>query len=111
VQGSTLKWNDPVRRKAAAEEVHRRFGGEIYGGDDEKAKDGPTLLINNKGADEKWARSVFDRDMNSPAMEFLWQIGFRTYLVTNGHDAWAIDIDEDPQYRSMFKDPPPPLQP
>jgi hypothetical protein len=105
------QWNDPRRRKAATEEVHRRFGGDIYGTVDEKYKGGPALVVHNPDATEEWARKLFDRDMNSPAFEFLWQLGFRTYLVTNGTQGWATDVQEDPKYRSLFKDPPPPLKP
>jgi hypothetical protein len=108
---SSLKWNDPRRRKAAAELVHKRFGGDVYGTVDEKQKDRPVLIVHNKNATEDWARKLFDHDMNSPAFEFLWQVGFRSYLVTNGTQGWAMDIDDDPNYRSLFKDPPPPLEP
>ena len=108
---SNLKWNDPKRRKAAAELVHQRFGGDIYGTVDEKPKGGPVLIVHNKNATQEWAQKLFDKDMNSAANEFLWQVGFRTYLVTNEKQGWAVDIDETPQYRSLFKDPPPPAKP
>jgi hypothetical protein len=41
----------------------------------------------------------------------MWQVGFRNYVVTNGIDAWQLDIEENPKYRSLFKDPPPPVKP
>lgn len=104
-------WNDPGRRKAAAEQVHRRFGGDVYGTVDEKYPGGPALVVHNKKATEEWAQKVFDHDMNSPVFEFLWQLGFRTYLVTSETQGWAMDVEEDPKYRSMFRNPPPPLKP
>jgi hypothetical protein len=109
--GPMVPWNDPRRRKAAAEQVHRRFGGDVFGTVDEKYEGGPALLIHNKQATEEWSQKLFDHDMNSASFEFLWKIGFRTYVVTNEHQGWAVDIDEVPEYRPLFDRPPPPLKP
>lgn len=108
---SGSQWNTPERRKVAAEGVHRRFGGDIYATVDENYEGGPALVIRNKKATEEWAKSFFMEGMNSPANEYLWLMGFRNYFVTNGVDAWQMDIEEDPKYRSLFKDQPAPVKP
>ena len=104
-------WDDPARRKVAAEGVHRRFGGNVFGTVDEKYEGGPALIVQNRKATEEWAEKFFTESMNSPANEFLWQIGFRSCLVTNEKEAWQMDIEENPKYRSLFNDPPPPVKP
>jgi hypothetical protein len=105
------QWNSAARRKLAAEGVHRRFGGDIYGTVDEKQEGGPALVVHNKNATEEWAERFFAEGANSPTNEFLWKVGFRSYLITNGKEGWQMDIEEDPKYRSMFKDQPAPLKP
>jgi hypothetical protein len=105
------QWDDPRRRKAAAEGVHLRFGRDIYGTVDEKYEGGPALVVHNKKATEEWAHKLFTEDMGSPTNELMWQIGFRNYLVTNESEAWQMDVEEDPKYRSLFKGPPPSLKP
>jgi hypothetical protein len=105
------QWDNPARRKAAAAGVHRRFGGDIYATVDENNQGGPALVVHNKKATEEWAKRFFMEGMNSPANEFLWLMGFRSYLITNGDDAWQMEIEEDPKYRSLFKDQPPPVKP
>lgn len=105
------QWNTPERRKVAAEGVHRRFGGDIYATVDESYEGGPALVVHNKKATEEWAKGFFMEGINSPANEFLWLMGFRSYLVTNGVDAWQMAIEEDPKYRSLFKDQPAPVKP
>jgi hypothetical protein len=104
------QWDSPARRKVAAEGVHRRFGGDIYGTVDERYEGGPALVVHNKKANEAWVERFFTEGMSTPANEFLWKIGFRNYLVTNGTDDWHMDIEEDPKYRSLFQGPPPPVK-
>jgi hypothetical protein len=104
------QWDSPARRKVAAEGVHRRFGGDIYGTVDEHYEGGPALVVHNKKATEEWVERFFTEGMNTPANEFLWKIGFRNYLVTTGTDDWHMDIQEDPKYRSLFQGQPPPLK-
>ena len=105
------QWDTPERRRVAAEGVHRRFGGSIYATVDENYEGGPALVVQNKKATEEWAERFFTEGVNSPANEFLWLTGFRSYLITNGKDAWQMDIEEDPKYRSLFKEPPTPTKP
>ena len=104
------QWDSPARRKVAAEGVHRRFGGDIYGTVEEHYEGGPALVVHNKKANEAWVERFFTEGMSTPANEFLWKIGFRNYLVTNGTDDWHMDIEEDPKYRSLFEGPPPPVK-
>lgn len=104
-------WSDPARRKAAAEALHQKLGGDAYGTVDEAYEGGPALVIHNRKATEEWATKLFEAGANSPTNELLWQIGFRNYLVTNGTDSWQMEIDEDPRYRSLFKDAPAPEKP
>jgi hypothetical protein len=105
------QWNTPERRKVAAEGIHRRFGSDIYGTVDEHYEGGPALVVHNKKATEEWAGRFFTEGVNSPANEYLWLTGFRSYLITNGKEAWQMDIEEDPKYRSLFKDQPAPVKP
>jgi len=104
-------WNDPRRRKEAAAGVHGRFGGDVYGTVDEKYEGGPALVVHNKKATEEWAQGLFNEDLGSPTNELMWQLGFRSYLVTNESEAWQMDVEEVPKYRSLFTGPPPPLKP
>jgi len=105
------QWDNPARRKLAAESVHQTFGGDAYGTVDEKHEGGPVLILHNKQATKEWADKFFMEGKNSPTNELMWKLGFRSYVVTNGKDAWQTNIDEDPKYRSMFKEPPPSLKP
>jgi hypothetical protein len=41
----------------------------------------------------------------------LWQFGFRHYVVTNETEAWQLDIEENPKYRSLFEGKPAPEEP
>jgi hypothetical protein len=101
----------PARRKVAAEGVHRRFGGDIYATVDENYEGGPALVVHNRKATEEWAKNFFTEGVNSPTNELWWLLGFRSYLVTNGNDSWQMEIEEDPKYRSLFKDQPAPVKP
>ena len=105
------EWDNPKERKVAAEWVHHRFGGNIYGTVDEKYEGGPALVVHNRKATAEWAQRLFSQDMDSSTNEMLWQFGFRHYLVTNGTATWEIDVVEDPKYRSLFKDKPAPVSP
>jgi hypothetical protein len=102
---------DLARRKVAAERVHQRFGGDIYGTVDEQYEGGPALVVHNKNANDEWAERFLTESVNSPTNQLMWKIGFRSYLVTNEKDAWQIDIVEDPKYRSPSKGQPPPVKP
>jgi hypothetical protein len=95
----------------AAEGVHRRFGGDIYATVDENYEGGPALVVHNRKATEEWAKNFFTEGVNSPTNELWWLLGFRSYLVTNGNDSWQMEIEEDPKYRSLFKDQPAPVKP
>ena len=107
---ANAQWNDPRRRKEAAAGVHGRFGGDVYGTVDEKYEGGPALVVHNKKATEEWAQKLFGEDLGSPTNELMWQLGFRSYLVTNENEAWQMDVEEVPKYGSLFKGPPPPLK-
>jgi len=91
---SNPQLDSPARRKAAAESVHQRLGGDIYGTVDEKYEGGPALVIHNKKANEEWAERFFTEGVDSRTNELLWQIGFRSYLVTNGKEVWQLDIEK-----------------
>jgi hypothetical protein len=101
------KWDTAEQRKLAAEQVHRRFGGDIYGAV-EDVGGVTTLVIHNKNATAEWAKNLFDKDMASPAGEALWQFGFGKYAVTNGNHGWISKVEGNEQYRSLFKDGPQP---
>jgi hypothetical protein len=101
--GTNSQWDNPALRKVAAERVHRKFGADIYGTVDENYPGGPALVVHNKSATETWAKRFFTEGANSPNNEYMWLMGFRSYLVTNGADTWRMDIKEDPKYRSLFQ--------
>ena len=106
------EWDSPKERKVAAKWVHRRLGGDIYGSVDERYQGGgPALVVHNKRATEEWAQRLFIHDLGSPVDEMLWQFGFRHYVVTNETEAWQLDIEENPKYRSLFKGKPAPEEP
>jgi len=102
------KWNTPDQRKNAAAEVHRRFGGLVYGTDEENFQGAPALVVHNYNADEDWANDLFEKDSASVAGEALWQLGFRKYVVTNGDHYWMIDIEGNEKFRSQFNEGPTP---
>jgi hypothetical protein len=101
------KWNTPEQRKVAAAQVHRRFGGDIYG-TVEDVGGVPTLVIHNKNATAEWAQKLFEKDLGSAAGEALWQFGFGKYAVTNGTQGWLAPVEGNEEYRSLFKDTPEP---
>ena len=101
------KWNTPEQRKAAAAQVHRRFGGDIYG-TVEDVGGVPALVIHNKNATAEWAQKLFEKDLGSAAGEALWQFGFGKYAVTNGTQGWLAPVEGNEEYRSLFKDTPEP---
>jgi hypothetical protein len=101
------KWDTPEQRKAAAAQVHRRFGGDIYG-TVEDVGGVPTLVVHNKNATAEWAQKLFEKDMGSEAGEALWQFGFGKYAVSNGTQGWLANVEGNEEYRSLFKDSPEP---
>jgi len=101
-------WNTPDQRKTAAAEVHRRFGGDIFGTDEEDFEGAPALVIHNKHATEEWATSLLETDGASIREEALWQLGFRKYVVTNGKHGWVADVEGNEKYRAHFNDGPEP---
>jgi hypothetical protein len=103
------KWDTPEQRKVAAEQVHRRFGGDIYG-TVEDVGGVTTLVIHNKNATADWAKKLFEKDLGSEAGEALWQFGFGKYAVTNGSDGWIAAVEGNEEYRSLFKDTPEPVK-
>jgi hypothetical protein len=102
------KWDTPDQRKTAAAEVHRRFGGLIYGTDEENYEGAPALVVHNENATEDWANQLFEKDSASVAAEALWQLGFRKYVVTNGEHYWLIEVEGNEKYRARFSDGPQP---
>jgi hypothetical protein len=100
------KWDTPDQRKTAAAEVHRRFGGNIYGTDEEDFEGTPALVVHNKNATGGWAKKLFDADLASIKSEALWQLGFRKYVVTNGVHAWVAEVKGNEKYRANFSDNP-----
>lgn len=103
------KWDTPEHRMVAAEQVHRRFGGDIYG-TVEDVGGVTTLVIHNKNATADWAKKLFEKDLGSEAGEALWQFGFGKYAVTNGSDGWIAAVEGNEEYRSLFKDTPEPVK-
>jgi hypothetical protein len=101
-------WNTPDQRKTAADEVHRRFGDDIYGTAEEDFEGAPALVVHNKHATEEWATSLLETDGASIRGEALWQLGFRKYVVTNGKHGWVADVEGNEKYRAHFNDGPEP---
>ena len=101
------KWDTPEQRKAAADEVRRSFGGDIYG-TVEEVGGVPTLVIHNKNATADWAHALFDKQLGSATGEALWQFGFGKLAVTNGSQGWVAIVEGNEQYRDRFKDGPEP---
>lgn len=99
--------DSPEQRKAVLPQVHRRFGGDIYGTDAEDVPGGPALVIHNRQATEEWAKRVFMDDAQSISGELLWQLGFHLYVITNEKQSWAMEVKGNPRYRSAFSEPPP----
>jgi len=104
------KWDTPEQRKAAADEVHRSFGGDIYG-TVENVGGVPTLVIHNKNATAEWAHALFDKDLGSATGEALWQFGFGKLAVTNGTHGWIAAVEGNEEFRDRFKDGPEPKKP
>jgi hypothetical protein len=98
------KWDTQGQRKTAAEEVHRRFGGDIYGTAEEDFEGVPALFVHNKHATEDWAKALFETDAASIREEALWQLGFRKYVVTNGAHGWVAEVEGNEKYRAHFSD-------
>jgi hypothetical protein len=95
------KWDTPEQRKAAAAEVHHRFGGDIFG-TVEDVGGVPTLVIHNKNATPDWAKNLFEKDLGSATGEALWQFGFGKLAVTNGSQGWIAKVEGNEQYRTRF---------
>ncbi len=96
-------WDSPEQRKKAAMQIRGRFGGDIYGSDEEDFEGGgPALVVHNKKATEQWARNLFMHDAASKTGEALWQLGFRSYVVTDEVDTWGMKVLGNPTYRSLF---------
>lgn len=95
------KWDDPEMRKSMAAQVHRRFGGDVFG-TVEDFDGAPGLLVHNKKATEDWAQKLFATDMEGIKGEALWQMGFRKYAVTNEDDIWVTDVEGNEKFRSHF---------
>jgi hypothetical protein len=102
------QWDTPEQRKTAAAEVHRRFGGEIYGTADENFEGAPALVVHNKHATEDWAKKLFEQDMASIRGEALWQLGFRKYVVTNEAHGWVAAVEGNEKFRTQFNEGPEP---
>jgi hypothetical protein len=103
--GKRGKWDSPEQRKVAADEVHRRFGGDIYG-TVENVGGVPALVIHNKNATPEWAKQVFEKDLGSQTGEALWQLGFGKYAITNGSQGWMAPVEGNEEYRHLFKEGP-----
>ena len=97
----TSKWDNPEQRKTMAADVHRRFGGDIYG-TVENFDGVPGLLVHNKKANEAWAQKLLESDLNSVKGEAMWQLGFRRYAVTNEDDIWVAAVEGNKKYRALF---------
>lgn len=102
------KWDTADQRKAAAAQVHRRFGGDIYGTVEENFEGSPALIVHNKKATEEWAKKLFRTDSMSVTEEALWQLGFRKYVVSTGEHGWVMDVEGNPKFRSQFSGQPEP---
>jgi len=101
------KWDSPEQRKLAAAQVHRRFGGDIYG-TVEDVGGVPTLVVHNKNATADWVKTLFDKDLGSQTGEALWQLGFGNYAVSNGTHGWIAKVEGNEKYRAVFNEGPTP---
>jgi hypothetical protein len=108
----------PHQRSLIAAQVNQRFKGDIFGTVDENyvgqpnapVAKGPALIVMNKDATSDWAQKILNHDMEGVTNEFLWQLGFRYYVITNNKQYWAISVTGNPKYRHLFKSRPPAKQ-
>jgi hypothetical protein len=97
-------FDSPEQRAAAAAQVKARFGGDIFGTDEENYEGGgPALVVHNDDATREWAQNLFTHDASTLTGEALWQLGFRHYIVTNGDETWISNVDGNEKYRPLFE--------